>query len=921
MLYISMKSLTIAIIDVIGLPYDGSTLEKRGLGGSESAIILVSRELVKLGFEVTVFNNCMYDDATEGVYDGVKYLGLNRIADHHCKFDIVISSRTVVPFVRADHYPQFPNVPYNFERLKANAKHKVVWLHDTFCGGDHLLEDMIVNDDIDEIFTLSDFHTAYVLTCAHGKKRMFEVMKHKTFVTRNGVKRWIDEVDIKSKDPDLFVYNASVTKGMLPLVKGVWPAVKSMIPNAKLKVIGGYYRFRKDMPPDEQEKTWHELVANYDPKLDVEFTGVISQKEIAEICSKASFMLYPTSFPETFGISSLESLNYNTPLITCRFGAVEEIATPLSSYLMDYAIEPNSLFPEINVDDQIRKFINLTIAAHRDKYLLQQKQYYCNIFKDISGWDVVALQWKQHLFKKLNQYLPIDEFKRVSYLNQRLHKVFNRRFSNSEEFQTTYTKPEQKIVIISPFYNAEEYLAETIKSVSSQNYQNYEHYLINDLSTDNSLAVISNTLSELPESIRPKFKLINNTENKGAVYNQINTIRNINDKDAIVMLLDGDDKLIPQNDIFNYYNDLYDDDSIEFTYGSCWSMVDNIPLIAQPYPKEVRIAKTYRKHLFNWGIPYTHLRTFKRSLLDKMDNTPFQNTQGEWYRAGGDNAVFYALIEAADSNKIKAVCDIHYHYNDKNPANDYKINNPVQNTTATEIRNREPVLLANIVETVKDDIVVEKVEVKPMTSSIIIPVIKKKILAAIPTAKNIEPDTFKSIYDLDVPDGYELDFQYFYGYRIDQIRNLIVHHTIMLNYDYLFSVDYDIKLPKYALTKMLNEDKDIISGVYIQRKHEAKIPEIYRTNEKGGVSHVNINDVQNNGVIEIDGCGFGCALIKTHVLKDIGYPQFKYHDTLDFQYTLSEDLDFCLKAKQKGFKLYADCSVKCEHIGTHIFKV
>ena len=34
-----------------------------------------------------------------------------------------------------------------------------------------------------------------------------------------------------------------------------------------------------------------------------------------------------------------------------------------------------------------------------------------------------------------------------------------------------------------------------------------------------------------------------------------------------------------------------------------------------------------------------------------------------------------------------------------------------------------------------------------------------------------------------------------------------------------------------------------------------------------------------------------------------------------------EDVDFCLKAKGKGFKLYADCSVKCEHIGTHIFKV
>lgn len=912
-----MSQLKIAIVDVIGLPYDGSTLEKRGLGGSESAIILVSRELAKLGFDVTVFNNCIYDDAREGIYDNVKYLGLNRIAEHPCLFDIVISSRTVFPFLRSEQYKDFPNVTHNFERLKANAKHKVLWLHDTFCMGDHIVEELTVNNDIDEIFTLSDFHTGYILTCAHGKKRMFEALKHKTFITRNGVHRWIDTVDIKAKDPDLFVYNASVTKGMLPLVKGVWPAVKSMIPNAKLKVIGGYYRFRTDVPPDEQEKTWHELVANYDPKLDVEFTGVIPQKQIAEICAKASFMLYPTSFPETFGISSLEALNYNTPLITCRFGALEEIATPLSSYLMDYPIEPNGLYPEINVETQIRKFIDLTLKAHRDKYLLQQKQYYCNIFKDITGWDVVALQWKQHFYNKLNHYLPEHEFKKVSYLNQRLHKVFNRRFGNAEDYLTTYTKPEQKIIVISPFYNAQNYLTDAIRSVASQNYSNYEHYLINDKSDDNSVLVVCDTIATLHPDIRNKFKLINNDTNKGAVFNQINTIRSIEDKDAIIMLLDGDDKLAPHNDIFNYYNNLYDNDT-EFTYGSCWSMVDNIPLIAQPYPAEVRKTKTYRKHMFNWGIPYTHLRTFKRSLLDKMDNTPFQSLAGEWYRAGGDNAVFYALIEAADPNKVKAVCDIHYYYNDKNPTNDYKVNNDTQDVTANEIRNRQPVVAEEDVKVEAEKVEAETINVVPR---IIIPTAKKKILAAIPTAKNIEPDTFKSIYDLDIPDGYEMEFQYFYGYRIDQIRNLIAHHTIMRGFDYLFSIDYDIKLPKFALVKMLAEDKDIISGVYIQRRHEAKIPELYRLNQSGGMSTLKIEEVQNNNVIEIDGCGFGCVLVKMDVLKTIGYPQFKYHDTIDFQYTLSEDVDFCFKAKQKGYKLYADCSIKCDHIGTHIFKV
>jgi hypothetical protein len=55
----------IAIIDIIGIPYDGTTVFKQGLGGSESAVTLMGKELANLGFEVTVFNNCI-DHAQEG---------------------------------------------------------------------------------------------------------------------------------------------------------------------------------------------------------------------------------------------------------------------------------------------------------------------------------------------------------------------------------------------------------------------------------------------------------------------------------------------------------------------------------------------------------------------------------------------------------------------------------------------------------------------------------------------------------------------------------------------------------------------------------------------------------------------------------------------------------------------------------------
>lgn len=186
----------------------------------------------------------------------------------------------------------------------------------------------------------------------------------------------------------------------------------------------------------------------------------------------------------------------------------------------------------------------------------------------------------------------------------------------------------------------------------------------------------------------------------------------------------------------------------------------------------------------------------------------------------------------------------------------------------------------------------------------------KTILIAVPTNKYIEPETFKSIYDLAVPSGYTTTFQFFYGYQIDQIRNLIAHWAS--NYDYLFSVDSDIVLPQNALVKLLAHDKDIVSGLYIQRKINQHILELYRDGK-----NVPYNDIKGFNLVEVDSCGFGCVLIKSKVITDIGYPQFVYKSAIDHKDTVSEDTYFCLKARQLGYKVFADPTLQCNHIGSY----
>ncbi len=907
-----MKYPTIAFLDLIGLVYDGTTLSKRGLGGSESAVILISKELAKLGFNVTVFNACQEDDSIPGIYDGVTYRPITSL-NQNDKFDIVISSRTVVPFVPDHYYDAYKNAtrhhPSLFKTIRDNAKLKIMWMHDTFANGDLNLEDLVVNDYIDYIFTLSDFHTAYVTNCNHGKRRNFEVLKNKVFQTRNAVVQYIDEVDISKKDRDLFVYNASVTKGMLPLIDRIWPRIKQYIPQAKLKIVGGYYKFRDDSPLDAQGETLMKLVKEQKYKdLDIEFTGIITQKEIAELLAKANMFLFPGAFPETFGISTLESLTYNTPLVATRFGALEETAVDLASYFIDYAIEPNSLFTEINIDHQVEKFVEKVIRAYKDPYLHQQKQYYCNIIKDIHTWDTVALQWKQLFLKMFGQYMPVEEYRKVSYINSKVHKVYGRRFSNQVEWSGYKRSEEQSIAVITPFYNAKDYIVRCIESVASQDYESWSLYLIDDCSTDDTKKVIDDYVNTLPIHIRSKIIRLQNKTNMGAPCNQINTIRKfVEGDDTIVMLLDGDDALANNPNIFNYYNNLFADNKTDYAYGSCWSEADDIPLIAQPYPKSVREAKTYRNHKFNWGMPYPHLRVWKRKLLNNVLDNAFKDESGNWYKAGGDNATFYNILEQADPNKVVAVQEIFYVYNDKNPLNDYKVNGELQNKNASVIAGNK---------IVKEDKPV--VQIKQSVESNIM---KKRILIAIPTAKNIEPSTFKSIYDLEVPEGYETVFQYFYGYNVDQVRNLIADWVTKTPFDYLFSVDYDISFAPDTLKKLLSHDKDVVTGIYRQRIPDRQTLEVFESNDRGGYTHIPWDKIKGKGLVEIGACGFGCVLVKREVFAAIGYPQFVYKSAINHNDTFSEDLYFAKMASQKGFKMYADTSIICDHTGSYVFRV
>ena len=202
-----------------------------------------------------------------------------------------------------------------------------------------------------------------------------------------------------------------------------------------------------------------------------------------------------------------------------------------------------------------------------------------------------------------------------------------------------------------------------------------------------------------------------------------------------------------------------------------------------------------------------------------------------------------------------------------------------------------------------------------------------KILIAVPVHSYIENECFKSIYTLDVPEGVKVDFTYWAGYTVAIARNALTDYSLQNKYDYTLWVDSDIVLPKDFLIrvyKVITDKKDafLSCGYYNKKVINQKITELYGFTEDGKSVQNIKEDVlpKEGGVYEIQGCGFGCCLVKNSVMQEV-LNKFK----MCFEYRqnpgilVSEDLDFCNKAKSLGYKMYADVGLKCLHIGKIVF--
>jgi len=214
------------------------------------------------------------------------------------------------------------------------------------------------------------------------------------------------------------------------------------------------------------------------------------------------------------------------------------------------------------------------------------------------------------------------------------------------------------ISIIIPNYNKSQFVVETINSVKKQTYDNWEAIIIDDCSSDNSVEIIEELISN-----DNKFRLKVNFSNKGANYS-----RNLGIKEAkgdFIIFLDSDDILSKDclKNRIEFFRESSNIDFAVFCMGSFNEVIGDNTFLWNKF--EGNLVKRFLSHDLPWAIPSLLWKKSSLEMLKGFDESFKRYQDVELHiRAMLDDNINYAI---QNSNKA----DCYYRISDERFGKDY----------------------------------------------------------------------------------------------------------------------------------------------------------------------------------------------------------------------------------------------------------
>lgn len=189
-----------------------------------------------------------------------------------------------------------------------------------------------------------------------------------------------------------------------------------------------------------------------------------------------------------------------------------------------------------------------------------------------------------------------------------------------------------------------------------------------------------------------------------------------------------------------------------------------------------------------------------------------------------------------------------------------------------------------------------------------------KILIAVPCMDQV-PFTFaQSLSTLEKIGECKLAMKS--GSLIYTSRNSLAMMAIQMDADYVFWLDSDMVFKSDTLVRMMDtlkkNDLDILTGLYFRRVPPYSPVLFDKLEQNGEITEFSEFNKVPDELFEVGGCGFGCVLMKTDVFFDV---QSKFGNMFAPRGNNGEDVAFCIRARECGYKIYCDPSIVCGHVG------
>mgnify|MGYP001615273312 CR=1 FL=1 len=160
--------------------------------------------------------------------------------------------------------------------------------------------------------------------------------------------------------------------------------------------------------------------------------------------------------------------------------------------------------------------------------------------------------------------------------------------------------------------------------------------------------------------------------------------------------------------------------------------------------------------------------------------------------------------------------------------------------------------------------------------------------------------------------------------HVDDGRNAVVRDFLLSDCTELVFLDADVSWEPDALVTLCQIDRDLVGGVYPYRRESEEENMPVRM-------LLGVNDVDADGLLEVEGLPTGFMKIKRNVLEDMAATAKHFMKNDGLHPVVFErdyfgggrrggDIRFCMVWREMGGKVYAAPELKLGHCGSHVLK-